>query len=165
MFSKYAISIPITGSLHLFLFLPGISSPRHLQGLLPPCKQVSVQISLSHCFIVQPPCFNFFNPVLFIPGYLALFNIISMYVQFFLSSASPLCVSFTLVGIYVPCSLLHPQCLDQWLVYISYLLNICWIHDEYNFAFCSFQKYIWPTYIHSSIRQPFNTWRQALYPL
>lgn len=93
---------------------------------------------LSHCFIVQPPCFIFFNPVLFIPGYLALFNIISMYVQFFLSSASPLCVSFTLVGIYVPCSLLYLQCLDQWLVCSSYLLNICWIHDECNFAFCSF---------------------------
>ena len=73
--------------------------------------------------------------------------------------------SWQLEGIYVPCSLLYPQCLDQWLVYISHLLNICWIHDECHFAFCSFQKYIWPTYTHSSTWQLFNTWSQMLHLL
>lgn len=60
MFSKYAMSIPITGPLHLFLFLSGISSPRHLQGLLPPCKQVSVQISLSISLLYRPASMLYF---------------------------------------------------------------------------------------------------------
>lgn len=86
-----------------------------------------------------------------------------MCVELFLSCASPLHVSFTLVGINEPCSPCCLQCLEQWLVYIKFSLNICWLHDECSFALCSFQKYMWPTYSHSSIGQPFYTWRPALH--
>lgn len=85
-----------------------------------------------------------------------------MCVELFLSFASPQ-ISFTLVGIYEPCSQFYLQCLDQWLVYIRFSLNIGWIHDKCSFALCNFQKYMWPTYSYSSIWQPFYIWRSALH--
>lgn len=83
---------------------------------------------LSHCFIIQPPCFIFFNPVLFIPGYLALFNIISMYVQFFCSpTMCQFYISRNLCALFTVISPMFRPVAGMYQLLTKYLLNTWWM--------------------------------------
>lgn len=98
----------------------------------------------SICVIYPAPCLTvYFTLLYFISFHLTLALYYAYVCVILFVIYSPSTCQFYMVEIYVLRSLLYFHCLEQELVYISYLVDTCWIHDKCGFAQCSFQKYIW----------------------